>query len=192
MAFFLVALSTVCMANDKSGSEIYAKITIKNNETGEQKVVKAEVTPSVMTRSVDGSIDAGCDIYIPIDSGISLYTDEGGSKSSGGVTAKLNVNYNLSANNEQIKVNRLYGSWVPDSNNYTLSDRVAAVHSGVISGKKLEKYPTSNSFSYTTGWGYNDRALSTDAGPRAWSEATIHVIGMTATHDITVEFTFGI
>lgn len=192
----LFLMSTVCFASDSPAIDrtAQATITIINNETGETEIIRApvKVGSTSSTRSENGSIDEGCEVFIPIDSGISLYDEEGGTKTTGGVTATIHANYDLSSNNEQIRVNKIYGNWKPSSNIYTLSDREAGVNSGFGWGQSLNKYPTSNSFSYTTGWGYNDRATSEDVAPRCWSGATIHVVGMTATHDIYLEVPFGI
>ncbi|RJS50192.1 hypothetical protein CJ483_23370 [Bacillus sp. PK3_68] len=62
-------------------------------------------------------------------------------------------------------------------------------HSGSIHGKSLSKAPTSNTFSYTTGWGYNFFATG-QASSRAWSSAKVHITGMTTTHTISLEFTY--
>ncbi|NLJ98912.1 MAG: hypothetical protein GX320_06575 [Tissierellia bacterium] len=173
------------------------KITIINDQTGETKVLNSkDIENNVEVNSIrsnEESMTVGYDIFIPVEDlnpkGITPLDTTGGSKTSGGITARLYVNYDVSSNNERIRLNRVYGSWTPKSSLYYLTNRVVNAHSGAIYGKKLTKYPTSNSFSYTTGWGYNYRALGS-ASPMAWSSAKAHVHGMTLTHTIIVEFSY--
>lgn len=170
------------------------KISVTNDQTGETKFLNTIDTKNRMKvnsiKSTNESLEVGYDVFVPIeDSDIMPFTDSGGTKNSGGVTAKLNVNYDVSSNGEKIRLNKVYGSWTPSSNMYSLSTRKVNAHSGSIHGKSLSKTPASNSFSYTTGWGYNYFATG-QASPRAWSSAKVHVSGMTATHTIAVEFTY--
>ncbi|MBC6316971.1 hypothetical protein [Listeria grandensis] len=173
-------------------------ITITNNQTGEVTIVTPTETPSleIDPDSSDDpfadSLQENYDVYIPIESTENIRTARdafGNMKTAGGVTAKLNVDYNTSANNENVRLNKVYGSWKPSNNMYYLTDRKVGAHSGVGYGKTINKAPTSNSFSYTTGFGYNKRVWG-QAAPRAWNSAKIHVSGMTATYTIKVEFTY--
>lgn len=113
----------------------------------------------------------------------------GGTKTSGGVTANINVDYNWRPNTHEIKVNRVYGNWIPSSNTYTVSNRKVNAHNGGVgkSLKELSAIPLYNSFSYgTSNWGYN-QVVTGDHGARAWSSATVKAYGMSGTsHTITV------
>ncbi|MBC1373717.1 hypothetical protein HB847_15290 [Listeria booriae] len=173
-------------------------ITITNDQTGEVTNItpneepNLEVDPDDSINPFDNSSLEAYDVYIPIETtgNVKLLRDAfGNTKTAGGVTAKLNVDYNTSANNEQVKLNKVYGSWKPSNNMYYLTDRKVGAHSGVAYGKTINKTPTTNSFNYTTGFGYNKRVWG-QAAPRAWSSAKIHVSGMTATYTIKVEFTY--
>lgn len=173
------------------------KISITNNQTGETKVLDP-ITANHSTKinsiqSNDESVVVGYEVFVPIEnsnsSGITPLDVSGGSKTAGGVTARLNVDYDVSSNGEQIRLNKVYGSWTPSDSMYYLTDRKVEAHSGAIWGKNLSKTPTSNTFSYTTGWGYNYFAGG-QASPRAWSSTTIHISGMTATYTITLEITY--
>ncbi|MCC0785062.1 hypothetical protein IR152_18865 [Clostridioides sp. ES-S-0108-01] len=184
LMFSLILLITgKSYASDSSNEIIHkVKVTITNDQTG-------EITTLNPIAYNNKSTNTGCEVFIPIGELITPFESTGGTHTSGGVTAKLNVDYDVNSTNEKVRLNRVYGSWTPNSSLYTLSNRSVNAHSGVITGKKLTKSPTSNTFSYTTGWGYNDRAWGNNA-PRAWSSAKIHVQGMTATHTINVEFTY--
>jgi hypothetical protein len=173
------------------------KISITNNQTGETKVLDP-ITANRSTKinsiqSNDESVVVGYEVFVPIEnsnsSGITPFDVGGGSKTAGGVTARLNVDYDVSSDGEQIRLNKVYGSWTPSDSMYYLTDRKVEAHSGAIWGKNLSKTPTSNTFSYTTGWGYNYFAGG-QASPRAWSSATIHISGMTATYTINLEITY--
>ncbi|MBT2616370.1 MULTISPECIES: hypothetical protein [unclassified Bacillus (in: firmicutes)] len=174
------------------------KISITNDQTGETTFLDPIYTKNIMKinliKSNNNSIDVGYNFFVPLEnensSGITPFTVTGGLKTSGGITARLNVNYDVSSNKEKIKLNKVYGSWTPSSNMYSLSTRTVNAHSGTIQGKSLpQKKPSSNSFTYTTGWGYNYFATG-QASPRAWSSAKAHISGMTATHTIKLEFTY--
>ncbi|GGE71205.1 hypothetical protein [Priestia taiwanensis] len=203
LVFGLFSTSKAHASNDVSGLGLLdinkgqVKVTVTNDETGETTVLHPKIVQdSIKFRSLQSSndsLDVGYEVFVPLtnsnSSGITPATDDGGVKTSGGVTARLNVNYDVSANNEQVRLNRVYGSWTPSSSLYSVTNRKVDAHSGSIHGKKISKAPTSNTFSYTTGWGYNYRAFG-DFIPRAWSSATVKVSGMTATHTIKVEFTY--
>lgn len=197
LMFSLVLLITGRSYANNSSNEILhnnkVKVTITNDQTGEVTTLnQIDLKNNAKTNSIaynNKSISLGYEVFIPIGEGITPFESTGGTQTSGGVTAKLNVDYDVNSTNEKVRLNRVYGSWTPSSSLYTLSNRSVNAHSGVITGKKLTKSPTSNTFSYTTGWGYNDRAWG-DNAPRAWSSAKIHVQGMTATHTIKVEFTY--
>lgn len=182
------------------------KITVTNDQTGETTVINSKAIKNIKSKkaysilSDNDSVDVGYDVFIPIEtetetpnspSMITPLDDSGGTKTSGGVTARLNVNYNLrkSSTNQEIKVNTVSGSWTPSSSMYYLSTRTVDAHSGAIHGSSLSKKPTSNSFSYSTGWGYNVYATG-QASPRAWTSAKVHISGMTSTHTINLEITY--
>lgn len=189
------ASSNVLESNLLKGNQV--KISVTNDQTGEVTFFSPlEAQKSAKVNSIKAhnkSIEVGYDVFIPTEflnpSGIQLSDSKGGQSTSGGVTAKLYVDYDVSANNEKVKLNKVYGSWNPSSSLYYLTNRKVDAHSGYGTGNKLSKTPTSNSFSYTTGWGYNNRLLG-DLSPRAWSSATVNVSGMSATHTIKVEFTY--
>lgn len=174
------------------------KVTVTNDQTGETTVSvldpndknnKIKINPISSNLSSSQSKVVGYDVFIPFSPEITPFDDTGGSKYEGGVTARINVNYDVSANTEKVRLNKVYGGWTPSSSIYSLSNRTVNAHSGAIHGRSLAKNPTSNTFSYTTGWGYNFFATG-DGSPRAWTSAKVRVTGMTATHTIKLEITF--
>lgn len=175
------------------------KAYLINESTGEVEELQVrEVTTnlpssrSVMTDS-GGSETSTFEIFAPIevpeDSKLSR-TSSGSNKTSGGVTAKINVNYDINSKGDQIRVNSYNGSWTPSSGMYVISGRAAGVHSGFVAGgKSMTKYPTGNSFNYKTGWGYNTRLLGGNS-PRTWVDCVIKVSGMSGQHKLVLEHTF--
>ncbi len=179
-------------ANDTSLNSKQITVSVTNDETGEITFLdSADYTLSKsMSRSLlsDSTVE-GYDIFVPLESLKTTRDSTGQQQTSGGITAKLYVDYDVSTNNEKVRLNKIYGSWTPSSNLYYLTDRKVNAHSGVVYGKSFSAIPTANNFSYTTGWDYNIRLLG-DASPRAWSSAISHISGMTATYTIKVEFTY--
>lgn len=207
LLFFGFVGSNVSYASENTSSEEPKKdkviISVTNNETKETTYVDYEVPKqeTSLSRSMNllnlnstSQVETH-EVFIPLetpetnDSGITPFSTEGKTKTDGGVKATLNVNYDINSTNEKVRVNKVYGSWKPTSGMYKLKNRVVEAHSGVGNGLKLKKTPTSNSFTYTTGWGYVHRVWD-QASPRAWSSAVIYIEGMSATYTIKVEFAF--
>ncbi|KGR76070.1 hypothetical protein [Ureibacillus sinduriensis] len=179
-------------ASDDSQTSVSAvKVTITNDLTGEQTVITPE---EVSSESNGDTLIKGYEVLIPLEeeksSGLIQPMDSGGgTKTSNGVKAELYVDYTVNAAKEEIKLNRVWGKWTPTASYYYLSNRTVDAHSGSIWGSVLSKTPTSNSFDYTTGFGYNYFAGG-QASPRAWSSAKVHISGMTATSTINLEITY--
>lgn len=168
-------------------SNITAIMTV--NDTGEQIILDAK--PIQVTKRSGDSFTVGYEVFAPI--GSKLRTSEGSDISDSGATARVSVDYTISSNGEQMRVNKLSGSWKGSNSLYYFSDRLCGVSSGGYWGaKSMEKRPTSDTFSYTTGWGYTDR-ISGDIGAHAWSEAVGWIAGMENSGGITlnIQFSFG-
>lgn len=190
------------MNSSSEVSEAFSAYLIDEN-TGEKENLDVEVLSNKKTESSatfnrdensSSTYEAELQVFAPIDSNdnISPQADSGASETDGGVTATVNANYTLSANGDQIRVNSFNGSWQPSDTIYNVSNRVAGVHAGSFAGNGNHRYefnPSSNSFSYTTGWGYNE-LVQGDLSPRAWAECTITVSAMPGSHNLVVETAF--
>lgn len=123
----------------------------------EETILEASKVESPFTYSafsLSGISDSTAyEVFVPIPSlEITTFASSGGEKTSGGVKATLKVDYVHNAAGDQIKVNKIYGNWKPISTMYSVSNRSVGMHSSFAAGgKKLQKYPTTNSFSYNTG-----------------------------------------
>ena len=104
------------------------------------------------------------------------------------VKATIKITYNRSS--DKIQVTNVSGSWIPDNSQIQISNRSVDYGDGgpLSSGHSAHQKPTSNSFSYTTGWPWVTwYPASSDAmsGARAYSTATVSVTGMSS-HTIEV------
>lgn len=98
-------------------------------------------------------------------------------KDNGDVYATITLNYNYLSGTDQIKINTLSGSWTPENTFIVIDNRKTGCHDGVPYGNSITRYPTSNTFSYNTGWGYVDfyPGYPPISGVRAYSEARVIV-----------------
>lgn len=197
---FSFSVTTSAETNSKNNVEVI----ITNDDTGETKNIDPKeinklnineldtVNNNINESDIVNNVE-GYEVFIPIESdesssGITPFYENGSSKDEGGVNAKLFIDYSKKSNG-QIRVNSVSGSWTPNDNIYKVSNRKVIAHNGGLPGtglKKLSKTPTSNSFSYNTGWGFQNTPDGPD-GPMAESTAKIKVSGMSGTsHTITV------
>lgn len=97
---------------------------------------------------------------------------ESGSKTTD-VTATLSIDYQL--RNDEIRIDRVYGSWIPSSEFLVISKREVDYGDGdPYTGHVGIQHPSSNSFNYTTGWPYVLKYPETSiGGPRAATHATV-------------------
>lgn len=195
-----VMASGAGLAKEEKKKSEDVTITITNDQTGEVTTLDPEETKKNtkvnQIKTTGHSKTLNYDVLIPLDEIAGTLEDPsiirplditGGSKTAGGISAKLNVDYDVRG--ETIKVKRVYGSWTPTSSMYYVSTRKVEWHSGVYWGNQLLRHPPNNSFSYTVDWNYNQFAFG-QASPRAWSSAKGHISGMTSTYTISLEVAF--
>lgn len=95
------------------------------------------------------------------------------------ITAKGTITYNKLGS--KIRVSNFKGSWSAPSSGYTISNRFIGgnASSQLDAAHTLKKYPSSNSFSYNTGWGYTDYVSAQDfGGARMFMSADYSYSGM--------------
>ncbi len=192
LSLYMPAGATNIADEETSNKQNEFSLTLTNDTTGEVQVINAtRMTSNMLTRSANSEVTVGYSAFVPIPTYATLSTTQPGGKSDGsGVSVLFYVVYTISTNHEKIKVSRIYGSWTPTSNLYAISNREVGMHAGLDSPGTLLKYPSSNSFDYSTGWGYCNFVTAGDASPYAWADATISVYGMSGTHSLTVGFSF--
>lgn len=189
--FVLVLGGFSFTANAESNNKKDIEVTVTNDETGETRSLDSKEINNldIDTFNTDNPNEKGYEVFIPLNEdessdGVTPFVEDGSSKKESGVTAKLYIDYNKNSKG-QIRVNKVRGSWNPSSNMYSVTNKKVIAHNGGLPGKKISKTPTSNSFSYKTGWGYQNTADGAD-GPMAESTAKIKVSGMSGSHTINL------
>lgn len=175
---------------------IFAEVVVTDMETGESESYVEIIEPEVqkqMTRSATDSttVSAGYEVLVELDDDVPKIvprTTQGNSKTSGGIKATANVTFNVTADKEKIRVTHFSGSWTPTASIYYVTNRYARLKDCFI-GHTWTSYPTTNSFSRTTGWGYVDH-IGGDVGAWAYTECYGNVSDMPGTHKITISFGF--
>lgn len=96
------------------------KVIIINDETEDEVVLDYDImkqnTKQIYTKKDGNSLEVGYNIFIPLVklsdkiltfTSTSTSTSTGGYQNSGGVTAKLYVYYDVSSNNEKVRLNKV-------------------------------------------------------------------------------------
>ena len=160
---------------DIADEQVTSSISDKNMKTGEQKV-EYDMT-----------------LKLPADNGIMLCDSVTNEQEESSIRAKIKLTYSWANNKNDIKISNVSGSWECTSSKYSMSfsNRTVGVNDGrpLGTGKSITEHPTSNTFSYNTGWGYvqyNPQSTTAMTGPRAYSEATGSINGMGGSYTIFV------
>ena len=195
--FSIIMIFTLCCGIPFNTFASYDNIPMEigaimvNNETGESIPIDIEISLLPQDRAFSGEENSNQDVTAKATFKIPAeinprFTDT--STTTTDVTASISINYGRQG--DKIRVNKVYGSWKPATSMIEISKREVHYGDGVpLGGKSDHKYPTSNSFSYTTGWGWVDwYPASSDAmsGARAFSSAVVSVPGMSGSHTIEV------
>ena len=160
---------------DIADEQVTSTISDQNMKTGEQKV-EYDMT-----------------LKLPADNGIMLCDSVSNEQEESSIRAKIKLTYSWANNKNDIKISNVSGSWECTSSKYSMSfsNRTVGVNDGrpLGTGKSITEHPTSNTFSYNTGWGYvqyNPQSTTAMTGPRAYSEATGSINGMGGSYTIFV------
>lgn len=176
------------IANAEKNVDVIMEVTATNLTTGEQKTTEIfanSIVPANMGaknfNDEEQEYTVGCDVFLSLDNGeIQPLNADGSSTTQCGVTATLNATYTLRYNNEDIKITNFSGGWTPSSPLFYLTDQEVGITNGGFWGDTIRENPTSNSFSYDTGWDYVPRQANGNYQARAWSDAVVYVAGMEA------------
>lgn len=183
------SLNVFAAEETKVSNDFTARASLINNVTGEKTPIEVGcIMPIYRSASNDSeqTITVQAVVKLPVNEGIMpLFTDT--SQVETDAAATISINYDRAG--DKIRVNRVYGSWSSSNNQIYFNNR--EVHYGdgdLYYGHSEHKYPSNNSFSYTTGWPYvthypANTTLGT--GARAFSSATVGISGMTP-HTIEV------
>ena len=195
----LFSLSIVHVSNVILNKVTNQNITIKINSSDANlnldsnvKVVNESLTETSNQLAVKKNFIKNYNIFIPIELNniATLRTVDGHNRSENGINVSLYIDYATSSDNNQVKVNKIYGNFSYPDDLYYLTNRIVGCHSGVSSyGYVFNQEIDSDSFDFDLDWDYVDRLFG-DLSPRAWIEAISHVYDMEGSHKIVIEFPF--
>lgn len=166
------------------------------NEIIEYDIADEQVTSSISDQNMktgEQKVEYDMTLKLPADNGIMLCDSVTNEQEESSIRAKIKLTYSWANNKNDIKISNVSGSWECTSSQYSMSfsNRTVGVNDGRMlgTGKSITEHPTTNTFSYNTGWGYVQYyPQSTNAltGPRAYSEATGSINGMGGSYTIFV------
>lgn len=166
------------------------------NEIIEYDIVDEQVTSSISDQNMktgEQKVEYDMTLKLPADNGIMLCDSVTNEQEESSIRAKIKLTYSWANNKNDIKISNVSGSWECTSSKYSMSfsNRTVGVNDGrpLGTGKSITEHPTSNTFSYNTGWGYvqyNPQSTTAMTGPRAYSEATGSIDGMGGSYTIFV------
>ena len=166
------------------------------NEIIEYDIADEQVTSSISDQNMktgEQKVEYDMTLKLPADNGIMLCDSVTNEQEESSIRAKIKLTYSWANNKNDIKISNVSGSWECTSSKYSMSfsNRTVGVNDGrpLGTGKSITEHPTSNTFSYNTGWGYvqyNPQSTTAMTGPRAYSEATGSIDGMGGSYTIFV------
>lgn len=169
------------------------------NEIIEYDIADEQVTSSISDQNMktgEQKVEYDMTLKLPADNGIMLCDSVTNEQEESSIRAKIKLTYSWANNKNDIKISNVSGSWECTSSQYSMSfsNRTVGVNDGRMlgTGKSITEHPTTNTFSYNTGWGYVQYyPQSTNAltGPRAYSEATGSINGMGGSYTILLQWT---
>lgn len=166
------------------------------NEIIEYDIADEQVTSSISDQNMktgEQKVEYDMTLKLPADNGIMLCDSVTNEQEESSIRAKIKLTYSWANNKNDIKISNVSGSWECTSSQYSMSfsNRTVGVNDGrpLGTGKSITEHPTSNTFSYNTGWGYVQyypQSTTALTGPRAYSEATGSINGMGGSYTIFV------
>lgn len=184
----------VAPASHASTAESTETLEAEGDSAQSVLVVRAQDTDEVIYTEVnDHYVDANGEVEVTVQpeevalsQAVSAYEetaeispqDSVGGSQTGTVTSTLNIEYNRNAN-EQIRLENVNGTWSPRTSGIEMQNRHVRAIDGRPVGNATSWNPTSNSFSYNTGWGYVNHYPQSDegTGPRAFTEVDYRLTG---------------
>lgn len=149
--------------------EATSHVTLTDVETGEVLYSESETVQlsDTGTTTIESDIEPDGDLLQPLAS-------KSGTVNPGSIQSSLTLTYTKKT--EDIRLENVKGSWTPDSPIEVRNRRVLMINGGV-SPERLEKFPTSNSYNYSTGFGFSQWTESGNYIPRALAEVDHRIAG---------------
>lgn len=178
-------------------------IKVVNNHSGQEVEIEVKnitefVNESRSSMSRSGEVAYSKEIQVEFDIPELMNSNSrssiDSSKNHGDFVAYLRVDYEVSGTNAlpKVKVTSVQGSWSCNASGYTArfenKDVLLKQGNWLLDNCTLQRNPTSNSFYYTTGWGYVDDLPRTDySGVYAISTAIAIIDGMGGGYTLEVQ-----
>jgi len=197
---------TMILASSLAGMPVKAMESQQRNETTVHVKVVDNLTNEIIEYDIadeqvsdqnmktgEQKVEYDMTLKLPADNGIMLCDSVTNEQEESSIRAKIKLTYSWANNKNDIKISNVSGSWECTSSQYSMSfsNRTVGVNDGRMlgTGKSITEHPTTNTFSYNTGWGYvqyNPQSTTAMTGPRAYSEATGSINGMGGSYTIFV------
>lgn len=187
-------------ASEHQQSNVLYEISVIDNATNQEveiEIVSEEIVPVISQQSLnveEQKVEYDVIFLLPVNNNDKTRSSISSEQEKASIRAKITLTYSISSDQNYIKVSKVSGFWecIDDNYSMTFSDREVKVTDGLPlnTGKVMTKYPTTNSFSYDTGWGYvsyYSNSVDAMSGARGYSEATGSIDGMGGSYTI---FTF--
>jgi len=101
----------------------------------------------------------------------------GGNHDNGSVKSSITITYSLNSKGDQIRTEKVTGRWTPDPG-FALQGRKVEIYSGGGSPSIIKKAPTTNTYSYNTGWGFQTKPPQNSlTSPRVLAEVKFKLSG---------------
>lgn len=98
----------------------------------------------------------------------------GGIVQPGSVKSSITLTY--TKRTEDVRLERATGSWTPNASIELRNRHVRIINGGIVPAT-IDKYPTGNSYNYSTGWGFVQYTNSTNYVPRVYAEVQHRIAG---------------
>ncbi len=145
---------------------------LTNNQTGETCEVLAKETTTVKQTGNRYTVTKVAELYIPEDSSaIVPYT----SITDAGATTRIHLNVDYTQSGKRYRLNGVSGRFEQLDTAFTISGRhvMYTCQSNIVDGHVWNKYPTSNSFSYSRCDHWVDTGANIEWWIGAYAECTI-------------------
>lgn len=167
----LAATTSAAQATENETEEhfVTSHVTLTDIETGEVLYTSTEEVPLSDSGSTTISTDIAPDSDI-----IQPFSTVGGTVNPGSLQSSITLTYTKLT--QDVRLERAEGSWAPGFSIEVANRHVRIINGGVLPDV-INKYPTSNSYNYTTGWGFVQYNSSTNYVPRVLAEVDHRLSG---------------
>lgn len=170
----LAGSASAAQAAQKQPDEPYVNshVTLTDLATGEvlysstEQVPVSEVGPTTVSSP------------LPPEGTVQPFSSIGGTKDPGSVKSSITITYTKSG--EDIRLEAAAGSWTPKFS-IELKNRHVRIINGGVWPATIDKYPTGNSYNYSTGWSYVQFNNSANYVPRVMAEVDYRISGTNGT-----------